>query len=133
MSFQWLQMRISEENDRRARERAINERLPAALLELHENLARCVADYNQAFGAGSAAIALNADAIRVSAGDRTVEITADALMPGFQIVRGDSRLDIAIGILPGGNLFYRDADKYLSMEELTRRILDRAFFPKLPD
>ena len=36
MSFQWLQMRITEEKDRRAREAQILERLPRALDELHK-------------------------------------------------------------------------------------------------
>ena len=40
-------------------------------------------------------------------------------------------LEIVVGILPDQNLYYRDADKYLTMEELTRRILDKALFPKL--
>jgi hypothetical protein len=33
--------------------------------------------------------------------------------------------------LPGNKLFYRDQDKYLTAEQMTRRILDRAPFPKL--
>ena len=38
-----------------------------------------------------------------------------------------------IGVLPGDRLFYLDtsADQYLSMDDLTRRILDRVLFPKL--
>jgi hypothetical protein len=38
---------------------------------------------------------------------------------------------IEVGLLPGDKLFFRDHDEFLTMEELTRRILDRAFFPKL--
>jgi hypothetical protein len=42
-------------------------------------------------------------------------------------------LEIVVGLLPGDMLFYRDGDKYLTMEELTRRILDQALFPKLAE
>ena len=52
-------------------------------------------------------------------------------LPGFRIERGGEPLEIVVGILPDQNLYYRDADKYLTMEELTRRILDKALFPKL--
>jgi hypothetical protein len=38
---------------------------------------------------------------------------------------------IEVGLLPGDKLFYRDQDQFVTMEELTRRILDRALFPKL--
>jgi hypothetical protein len=36
-------------------------------------------------------------------------------------------------MLPGDKLFFRDREKdqYVSMEEVTHRALDRAFFPKL--
>ena len=52
-------------------------------------------------------------------------------LPGFRIERGGEPLMIEVGLLPGDKLFYRDKDEFLTMEELTRRILDRAFFPKL--
>jgi len=38
---------------------------------------------------------------------------------------------IEVGLLPGDKLFYRDQDEFITGEELTRRILDRALFPKL--
>jgi hypothetical protein len=62
-----------------------------------------------------------------------VEITAIPTLPGFQIERGSGPLVIEVGMLPGDRIFYRDQelDQYLTMEELTRRILDRALFPKL--
>src|ERR1700682_3962854 len=44
MSFQWLQMRIQEEKERRQREANILERLPRALEELHRSLIVCVED-----------------------------------------------------------------------------------------
>ena len=47
--------------------------------------------------------------------------------------QGSDRLAIEVGILPGGNLFFRDAEKYMTLEEMTLRILDRALFPKLKD
>jgi hypothetical protein len=54
-------------------------------------------------------------------------------VPGFQIERGNEPLIIEVGMLPEGKVFFRDRvlDKYLNMEDLTRRILDRALFPKL--
>jgi hypothetical protein len=60
-----------------------------------------------------------------------VDVTAVTALPGFRIERGGEPLEIVVGILPDQNLYYRDADKYLTMEELTRRILDKALFPKL--
>jgi len=40
-----------------------------------------------------------------------------------------------VGLLPSDKLFYRDRaqDKYIAMDELTRRVLDRALFPALPE
>jgi hypothetical protein len=146
MSFQWLQMRISEENDRRKREGAIMERLPRALEETHQAIALCVANYQAAFGADAAEILLQADKIRITVrtekdGRRpqntNVEIVIAPSIPGFQVDRGvgGEPLIIEVGVLPGDKLFYRDRakDQYVNMEELTRRILDRAFFPGLDE
>ncbi len=139
--FNWLQLRIAEEKDRRARESMILDRLPLAVDELHQSLEACIETYNAAFGPGSAE--LDSQPRRMSiivrdglSGPRDpgrIEITSVPTMPGFQIDRGGSPLQIEVGILPGDKLFYRDREKdqYLSMEELTRRILDRTFFPKL--
>ena len=56
-------------------------------------------------------------------------------LPGIQIDNGNGGdpLLIEIGLLPGDKLFFRDRaqDQYVTMEDLTRRILDREFFPKL--
>jgi hypothetical protein len=60
-----------------------------------------------------------------------VDVTVVPSLPGFHIERGSETLEIVVGILPGDKLFYRDGDQYLTMEELTRRILDKALFPKL--
>jgi hypothetical protein len=61
------------------------------------------------------------------------KICLDPPLPGFLADQGSERLAIEVGILPGGNLFFREADKYITLEETTRRILDRALFPKLKD
>ena len=44
-------------------------------------------------------------------------------------------LAIEVGVLPSDNLFYRDReqDLYLTLEDLTKRILDRVLFPKLTE
>jgi hypothetical protein len=133
MSFQWLQMRITEEKERRDRERMILERLPRALDELRESLTVCVDTYNQAFGADSASLALEQGALHIVAGGGKIKIAPDASLPGFRVERGSDPLLIQVGMLPGDKLFYRDADKYLTAEEMTRRILDRALFPKLTE
>jgi hypothetical protein len=133
MSFQWLQMRITEEKERRERERMILERMPRALEELRATLTLCVETYNQAFGADSVRLRLEQATIYVAAGDGQIEIATDLSLPGFRIELGADRLLIQVGMLPGDKLFYRDDDKYLTAEEMTRRILDKAFFPKLTE
>jgi hypothetical protein len=133
MSFQWLQMRITEEKERRERERMILERLPRAQDELRESLTICVDAYNQAFAGDSASLALQEGVLHITAGGGKIEITTDASLPGFRVERGSDGLLIQVGMLPGDKLFYRDQDKYLTAEEMTRRILDRALFPKLTE
>ena len=49
VSFQWLQLRITEEKERRDREAQILARLPGAVDELRDSLAICVEDYTAAF------------------------------------------------------------------------------------
>ncbi|HTX36614.1 MAG TPA: hypothetical protein VME43_16415 [Bryobacteraceae bacterium] len=140
--FQWLQMRITEEKERRERESMILERLPRASAELQSGLAACVQSYNAAFGAGAIEIESQPQRIRILVRDRhlglwrdqsRIEVLSVPAIPGFQIDRAGSPLVIEVGMLPGDKLFYRDREKdqYLTMEELTRRILDRALFPKL--
>jgi hypothetical protein len=144
MSFQWLQMRITEERERREREAMILERLPRAIEELHRSLTSCIESYTAAFGAESACLTVDDLKLRVVVREPTdsswrecgrVEIDAVPEMPGFEVRSGDSILAIEIGVLPGDRLFYRDrqVDQYLTMDELTRRILDRALFPKLKE
>lgn len=144
MSFQWLQMRIQEERDRREREALILENLPRTLEEVHRDLLGCVENYTSAFGPESADVVLLPTKIKVTVRDRrdgrwqtasNVEIGIVPAIPGLQIDRGEVSTVVEVGLLPGNKIFYRDReqDKYLNAEELTRRILDRAFFPKLPE
>jgi hypothetical protein len=69
--------------------------------------------------------------LRVLVGEAKVNVATDLSLPGFRVERGSERLMIQVGILPGDKLFYRDGDKYLTAEEMTRRMLDRVLFPKL--
>lgn len=133
MSFQWLQMRITEEKERAERETNILNRLPSALAELRTALTDCVETYNQAFGDGRAKLETTGGAVHITAGEARVKICLNPPLPGFLVDQGPERLAIEVGILPGGNLFFREADQYLTLEEVTRRILDRALFPKLKD
>src|SRR6185503_18519630 len=98
MSFQWLQMRITEERERRERERVIMERLPRAIEELHSSLSACVETYTQEFGSQAADAVLAGLKIRVAVrdvdGDRwvvrsKVEVNGDLTLPGFVIERAD--------------------------------------------
>jgi len=140
MSFQWLQMRISEEQDRRQREAQILERLPRVLEEVHRALQTCVDNYVEAFGPEAIEIYFQSQKIRVTVREEQdakweknakVEVTAVAKLPGIHIDRNGDVLEIEVGLLPGDKMFYKDGEQFLTMEELTRRILDRALFPKL--
>jgi hypothetical protein len=142
MSFQWLQMRIQEERERRELQARHLERLPAALQELHDRLAECIRDYTENFGSASADIVLLPTRIEVTVREERdgkwqplskVEVVLVPAMPGFQVEHGESSMAVEIGLLPSDKLFYRDReqDKYINMEEFTRRILDRALFPAL--
>jgi hypothetical protein len=146
MSFQWLNMRISEENDRRNREKQIMERLPGALEEVHQAIILCIESYRQAFGSDAAEIYVGSDKIRIAVRmeqegrwqqSSRVEVAIVPSIPGFQIDggTGGEPLIIEVGVLPGGNLFYRDRakDQYVTMDELTKRTLDRALFPNLKE
>ena len=142
MNFEWLGMRIQEEQERRRREASNLERLPPALEELHGVLKTCVETYTEVFGAESAEIQLYPGRIRIAVRDRVddrwqaaakVEVTSVPEIPGFRVDRGEYSLAIEVGVLSSNKLYYRDCeqDKYLTLEELTRRVLDRALFPKL--
>jgi len=142
MAYQWLEMRISEERDRRQREATVQECLPQALDELHRCLAECVQAYAGAFGADSADLQFYGSRIRIIIRDlqggrwverAKVDISLELDVPGFQIQRGEDSIVIEVGVLGTDKWFYRDreSDQYLTMEEMTRRVLDRSFFPKL--
>jgi hypothetical protein len=144
MSFQWLQMRVQEEKERRQREASAQERLPMALDDLHKYLLSCVEDYTAAFGPESAEIVKSPSRLKVTARElrdgkwhnaSKVEAVLVTDIPGFRIERGEYSMAVEVGVLPSGKLFYRDQeqDKYLTLEEFTRRILDRVLFPKLRD
>jgi len=142
MSFQWLQMRIQEEKDRRKREAITLERLPQALEELHDVLKENLAAYTEAFGDAAVDMALLTPRLKIVVREEdgghwrpsgNVEIAIVPDLPGFSVERGEQVFMVEVGMLPSGSLYYRDREKdvYLMMEELTRRILDRALFPKL--
>jgi len=140
MSFQWLQMRVQEEQERRQREAQILARLPRAVEETYRHLAGCIEVYVDAFGPESADIHLQASKIRITVREEQdgkwqprakVEISIIPSLPGFRIERGGEPLMVEVGLLPGDKLFYRDQDEFITGEELTRRILDRSLFPKL--
>jgi hypothetical protein len=131
MTFQWLQMRITEEKDRRERENAILSRLPVALEELRVQLVDCVAGFNEAFPSQPATLEMVSGAIHVACGDSRVEVSIDTELPGFRVEQRPNHFSIEVGLLPANRFFYRDAEKYLTPEEMTRRILDKALFPKL--
>jgi hypothetical protein len=141
MSFQWLEMRIQEERERRNREAQILDRLPAALEETYRDLSGCIESYINAFGPESAEIELHGPKVRITIRNEEggkwlvqskLEISIMPALPGFRIDRGEGEpLAIQVGILPGDKLFYRDGEEYIGMDELSRRILDRALFPKL--
>src|SRR5271157_2795912 len=135
MSFQWLQMRVQEEQERRQREAQILARLPRALEETHRQLAECIEVYADAFGPESADIHLQSSKIRMTVREEQggkwqqcakVEISIVPSLPGFRIERGGEPLMIEVGLLPGDKVFYRDQDEFITGEELARRILDRA-------
>jgi hypothetical protein len=140
MDFQWLAMRIQEERDRREREAGIRERLPRVLAELFESLKACVDAYKKAFGADAAEIVSNGNRIQITAREdrgatwqpRAV-ILVDAVLglPGFRVDAGGDVIEIQVGLLPGDRVYYKYSDQYLTMEQLTKLILDRALFPKL--
>jgi len=144
MSFQWLQLRIQEEKDRRQREVLTLQRLPLALEELHDILKQGLRPYTSSFGEDTVDIVFLQNRIKVTARDphdsrsqntSKVEVALAPDIPGFRIERGEKKLDVEVGILGSNNLFYRDRERdvYLNMEDLTKRILDPLLFPKLPE
>jgi hypothetical protein len=140
MSLEWLQTRISEEKDRREREARILERLPRALQEIHASLAACIEAYTQAFGPEVAQIRFEESRIVVNIREQRqgsweetarVEIALAPKLPGFQVEGAGEPVLVEVGLLPGDRLFYKHREKFLTLEDVTRRALDRTLFPKL--
>jgi hypothetical protein len=144
MDFEWLRMRIQEEQDRRQREASALDRLPPALEDLYNVLKDCVASYTRAFGPDSARIELSPGRIEALSREfvdgkwqavAKVQVLIVGDIPGLRVERADYSLAIEVGVLPSGKLYYRDCeqDKYLTLDDLTRRVLDRTLFPKLKE
>jgi hypothetical protein len=143
MNFQWLTMRIQEEKDRRLKVERTLARLPDALDEVFRELDDCMKLYTEAFGTEAARLELLESKLRISIREQkdgqwqecgAVDVSAVPALPGFRIERaGQEPVDIVFGLLPDDKLYYRDEDHYITMEDLTRRILDRTLFPKLKD
>jgi hypothetical protein len=143
MSFQWLGQRITEEQERRQREAEVLARLPRAIDELQSELKACIDEYRETFGPESAEISGYLSRIRVIVREQRdgkwepaakIEVHVDNTLPGFQVDCAGGPLTIVVGMLPGDKIFYRDTklDQYVTPEDLTRRILDRSLFPRLP-
>src|SRR5580700_10753753 len=98
--------------------------MPRALKELRETLTLCVTTYNEAFGADAAGFLEDQDAIHINAGEGKIDIVIDPTLPGFRVAHVAGQLLIEVGMLPGDKIFYKDQaeDKYLTAEEVTRRI-----------
>jgi hypothetical protein len=64
-----------------------------------------------------------------------VEVVLAGDLPGFRIERGELTQPVEVGLLPSNKLFYRDLEKdvYLTLDDLTRKIMDRVLFPRLPE
>jgi hypothetical protein len=140
MSYQWLQMRITEENDRRQREAQTLSRLPAVMDEVHQAVAECVQTYAAAFGKEAIELSYFLHKVRVTVRElkdgkwekvAKIEVTTATKPPSLHIDRSGSVMDIEVGLLPGEKVFYKDGEEFLTMEELTRRILEGSLFPKL--
>src|ERR1035438_2771360 len=129
MSFQWLEMRITEEKDRRKRETATLERLPGALEELHQALVVCVESYQKAFAPEAAAVHLHTSKIQVIVRHELdgkwqqssrVEVLLVPALPGFQVdsgTGGEPRM-VHVGLLPGDKLFYRSEEHTSELQSL---------------
>lgn len=140
MSYQWLDMRITEEADRRQREAKTLACLPGAFQELRGAIAVCLSAYCEAFGAASAELTETPAGLRVTAYDRgpagrvehaRVDVSLVTELPGIRITSGAEPVLIDMGVMPDGEVFYRLHGSFLTMEDVTRSVLDRVLFPKL--
>src|SRR3954465_13561187 len=98
MSFQWLQLRIQEERDRRQKETITLERLPSALKELHGVLNEGIATYTRAFGAESVNMSLLPSCIRITTPAVQAKVAIAPEVPGFRIERGEVSLEVRVGL-----------------------------------
>src|SRR5215471_19853343 len=100
--------------------------------------------YTGSFGADAAEMVLLPSRIKITTREMRdgrwnpagkVEVIIVPEIPGFRIERGEYSTAVELGLLPSNKLFYRDReqDVYLTMEDLTKRILDRLLFPKLKE
>ena len=133
-------MRISEENERRQKEALTLDRLPRIMDEVNSAISECTEAYRQAFGKESVDLSYFLHKIRLTVREQKegkwekaarVEVSTLTKPPSLHIDRNGDVIDIEVGVLPGDKVFYKDGEKFLTMEELTRRILDRSLFPKL--
>ena len=140
MPFEWLKMRITEEDDRRRTDAETLQRLPQVMDEVHLALADCLEAYAAAFGKESVELSYILRKLRITVRELKegkweksgkIEVTTIPKPPSLHIDRNGDVFDIELGLLGEDKIYYRDGDKFLTMEELTRRILDRALFPKL--
>lgn len=134
-------MRIQEEQERRRKEAKVLELLPRGLEELHRQLAACIERYKEAFGSEAAEISNLVSKLRITVRDQQgekwqprakVDISVVSTPPAFKVEHGEGEpFLIAIGLMPGDRLSFQLSEQYLTPEELSRHILDRALFPKL--
>ena len=135
MSFQWLEMRIGEERDRRAREKQILDRLPGAMDELEESVKACLDGYTAAFPGDPAAPGRDGLRLGVTGTGGAWRSRLRRSFPDSRSRRRARRSRFRSASCRATNCFISTwpEDRYLSMEELTKRILDRVLFPKLKD
>ena len=141
MNPQWLEMRIQEEQERRRKEAKLQELLPQAMEELHQQLSACIARYRETFGQESAEISNLVSKLRVTVREEQggkwqprgkVDIGLVSLPASFKVDRGEGEpVIIELGLLSGERFSYRLGDQYLTPEDMSRQILDRLLFPKL--
>jgi hypothetical protein len=142
MSFQWIQMRIAEEKERRNREDVVRARLPLAMEELRTALGACASDFNRAFEDQAVEVSSASNGILVSVRQQSggswsnrakVTVSVNPELPGFVVTNGGAPISVQVGMLGGNKIFYKSEEYYLSIEDLTKLILDRVLFPGFKD
>jgi hypothetical protein len=135
-------MRIAEEKERRSREDVVRARLPLAMEELRTALGGCASEFNRAFEDQAVEVASASNGILVSVRQQSggswsnrakVTVSVKPELPGFAVTNGGEPIPVQVGMLAGDKLFYKSGERYLSIEELTKLILDRALFPDFKD